>query len=140
MQAYQWVIKTHTRKQRKTKQRSAKWLEDTQTDLLLITVQNLHMEVSSSTKVLMKKEWLWGQYHIRNGIFIHITGTYSLCGTRKCKSISNRKTKFVSPGLPPPPQMHWTIFYYFLKYNMLGHILRNNQLFPSYLFKCILTK
>lgn len=32
MQAYQWVIKTHTRNQRKTKQRSAKWLEDTQTD------------------------------------------------------------------------------------------------------------
>lgn len=29
---------------------------DTQTDLLLITVQNLHMEVLSSTKVLMKKE------------------------------------------------------------------------------------
>lgn len=27
-----------------------------QTDLLLITVQNLHMEVSSSTKVLVKKE------------------------------------------------------------------------------------
>lgn len=31
-------------------------LKDTQTDLLLITVHNLHMEVLSSTKVLMKKE------------------------------------------------------------------------------------